>query len=263
VDLPPPLLGLNVTGDLLDTSSKASYANATDLTDEFEVKVLCPDQRLGFGYSAVEAAVFHKDTKVVALTDSLLHIPEQATDIYDKADLLAVGDKRGNSNSVGNLVLKAAGAVNWQGTAAKTIDRFYDEVEKVGAGTESDQLQRGWELNTLLGLYFGPSPSSFVDPHQSFQKLKGKWIVAPVTSSLIYNSERVKPELKRWVDDVAKWDFQTISPSHFEAFPGTSADLRAAFATTLESDDMDPTFDAADFTLLSNIKGVLRTLKII
>ena len=94
-------------------------------------------------------------------------------------------------------------------------------------------MQRGWERNTLLSLYFGPSPASLVDPHPSFDSLTNKvpprtcltfptnvtppvhtptrihpltskWLVAPVTDSLIYRSERVKPELKRWVNDVAE-----------------------------------------------------------
>ena len=42
-------------------------------------------------------------------------------------------------------------------------------------------------------------------------------MVAPVTDSLIYRSDRVKPELARWVDDVSKWDFTTIAPAHFDA----------------------------------------------
>ena len=38
-----------------------------------------------------------------------------------------------------------------------------------------------------------------------------------MTDSLIYRSDRVKPELARWVDDVSKWDFTTIAPAHFDA----------------------------------------------
>lgn len=264
VDLPPPLLGLNATGDLLDTaSSQANYASAPDFTSEFEVKLLHPQQRLSFGYSAVEAAVFHKDTKVVALTDAMVNVPATPTAVYDKDGLRAVGDKRADSYSIGNLVLKAAGAVNWRGTAAQENASFWSKVQADGVGSEMEQVQRGWELNTLLSLYFGPSPSSLVDPHTSFEKIKTKWIVAPVTNAVIYSSDKVKPELKRWVNDVAEWDFNVIAPSHFAAGPGTPADLRTAFATTLKSNDMDPTFDTADFNLLDDIKGVLKRFQII
>ena len=47
-------------------------------------------------------------------------------------------------------------------------------------------------------------------------------MVAPVTDSLIYRSDRVKPELARWVDDVSKWDFTTIAPAHFDAGRATA-----------------------------------------
>ena len=47
-------------------------------------------------------------------------------------------------------------------------------------------------------------------------------MVAPVTDSLIYRSDRVKPELARWVDDVSKWDFTTIAPAHFDAGHATA-----------------------------------------
>ena len=44
-------------GFLVDTASgAANYAGAPDLTSEFEVKLLRPPSRLGFGYAANEAA---------------------------------------------------------------------------------------------------------------------------------------------------------------------------------------------------------------
>lgn len=264
LDLPPPLLGINPTGELLDTATKqANYANAPDLMSEFEVKLLRPEQRLAFGYSAVEAAVFHKDTKVLALTDALLNIPATPTEVYDKEELVLVGDNRRDSNTIGNLILKAAGAVNWRGTATKVNEQFWSQAEAQGLGNPAERLQHGWELNTLLSLYFGPSPNSLVEPHPSFEKIKSKWIVAPVTNAVIYSSDKVKPELTRWVNDVAKWDFTMISPSHFDARPGTPSDLRQAFATTLESDDVDPNFDARDFNLLADAKNLLKTFKVI
>ena len=54
-----------------------------------------------------------------------------------------------------------------------------------------------------------------------------------MTDSLIYRSSKVKPELTRWVNDVAQWDFKTIAPAHFQAAPGTAAELKAAFEPTL------------------------------
>lgn len=86
-----------------------------------------------------------------------------------------------------------------------------------------------------------------------------------VTDSLIYRSDRVKPEVARWVDDLARWDFTTISPSHFAAGPGTPEDLRAAFATTLQQEPRvnRAPYDKNDIRLLDDIAGELLKVKII
>ena len=100
--------------------------------------------------------------------------------------------------------------------AKAEVESLFQQSDKAGSADETassaSKLQRGWERNALLSLYFGPSPSSLVDPDASFKTLTDKWIVAPVTDTLIYRSSRVQPEIARWVDDVAKWDFTMISP---------------------------------------------------
>ena len=106
------------------------------------------------------------------------------------------------------------------------------------------------------------SPGSLVEPKPSFDALADKWIVAPVTDTLIYRSERVRPEITRWVDDVAKWEFTTIAPGHFAARPGTPEDLRAAFANTI-SGEGDRAFDKKDVKLLDDIAVGLKVTKII
>jgi len=237
LDLPASFLGIDTQGSgggaLIDTSTGSkAYANAPDLTSEFEVKLLRPERRLGFGYAANEAAVLHKDSKTLALTDALVSVPATPTPIYDRANLL-------------------------EGLWS----------DPVGQGSAAEQMQRGWERNVLLSLFFGPSPDSLVQPDASFETLKDKWVVAPVTDSLIYRSDRVKPELARWVDDVARWDFQTISPSHFAAREGTPDDLRSAFAPTLAAEATEQRatrpYAKGDVRLLDDIAGQLIKLGII
>ena len=63
--LSAPALGINTKGtgggELVNSASGSdAYRGAPDLTAEFEVKLLRPEQRLGFGYAANEAAVLHK-----------------------------------------------------------------------------------------------------------------------------------------------------------------------------------------------------------
>ena len=76
------------------------------------MKLLRPKQRLGFGYAANEAALFHRDTGTLALTDSLVNVPKRATAVYEPSNLLAIGDNDRESGSLGTFILKAAKAVN-------------------------------------------------------------------------------------------------------------------------------------------------------
>jgi len=269
LDLPAPLLGVDTSGsgggELVDTATGSSaYAAAPDLTAEFEVKLLRPSQRLGFGYAANEAAVLHKDSKTLALTDALVYIPAKPTGVYDESNLLAIGDNGRSTGSLGNLILKGAGAVNWRGTARADVEALYTKSDASGPPSEREVMQRGWERNALLSLYFGPSPKTLVAPEASFDGIADKWIVAPVTDTLIYRSSKVQPEIARWVEDVTRWDFEMISPSHFTARPGTPEDVRKAFAPTIAQSAAPPRpFAAGDVQLLDDIASALKQIKII
>jgi hypothetical protein len=274
LDLPAPFLGIDTKGtgggELVNTSTgSAAYTAAPDFSAEFEVKLLRPEKRLGLGYAANEAALLHKDTKTLALTDALINIPPQPPQVYDEGNLLSIGDNARDSNSLGNIILKAAGAVNWQGTGATRINTLYSGSNSTQNG-EAGQLQRGWERNVLLSLFFGPSPDSLADPDPTFQKLKEKWIVAPVTDALIYRSANVKPELTRWINDVTQWDFKIISPSHFDAREGTPDDVRAAFDPTLATTTVEDAkastirpYPKNDVRLLDDIAGQLVKINVI
>jgi len=272
LDLPPQLLGIDTgrpSRELIDSAGGSpAYASASDLTDEFEVKLLRPMRRLGFGYAANEAALFHKDTKTLALTDALVNVAPEPTAVYPSETLLALGDNGRGTLSLGNIVLGAADAVNWRGDGREKIDGLWAATDRAGEEALPTRLQRGWERNALLSLYFGPSPATLVEPQPSFDKLAGRWSVAPVMDTLIYRSTKVAPELARWVDDVAKWDFELIAPSHFEARPGTPADMRAAFSPTLAAggarvEAEAPPYEAEDVRLLEDISGGLVKLKVI
>ena len=228
---------------------------------------------------AIQAALFHKPTGTLAITDALVNVPATPPEIYQPANLLAIGDNGRGTNSLGNIILRALGATNWQGSGAREVEALFAASDRAAAGAAAAgpsqqqqqqlqqqlQLQRGWERNTLLSLYFGPSPSALVDPTASFNALRDRWVVAPVTDALIYRSERIKPELTRWVDDVSKWDFKTIAPAHFAAGPGTAEQLKAAFAPTLAPEpraERAP-YTAADVRLLDDIAAQLIKLKVI
>ena len=286
----------------------------------------------------MEAALLHKDTKVLAVTDALVNVPSAPPAIYDRSNLLAIGDNS-DSLSLGAVILKGSAAVNWRGTAAQEVRELYAATPAAPEAAEVNQnahahahaytgaftpvlllhsllcvcwcpfpracwcrfprarqcprqwcchrarvasqgsarvpsshmpprspsqtrLQRGWERNALLSLYFGPSPASLVDPDSSFQSLQRRWVVAPVTDKLIYASQRVQPELARWVDDVARWEFTTIAPAHFDVQPGTADDFSRAFAPTLGRPGERP-YARGDVQLLDDIGTKLKELKVI
>lgn len=83
-----------------------------------------------------------------------------------------------------------------------------------------------------------------------------------MTDTLIYRSERVRPEIARWVDDVTKWDFTLIAPGHFTARPGTPEDMKAAFANTI-SGEGSRLFPEGDVKLLDDAARALKFTKII
>ena len=208
LNLPAAALGIDTAGtgggELTDTATgSAAYAAAPDLTSEFEVKLLRPAERLGLGYAANEAALFHKETGTLAITDALVNVPAKPPSIYDPANLRGIGDNGRNSGTLGNIILKALGAVNWQGTGGKEVEALFAISDEYGVGcgmsckptmsaercsrcegrAENQKLQRGWERNTLLSLYFGPAPKTLVDPKAAFNSLKGT-LTLPLTLAL-------------------------------------------------------------------------------
>lgn len=275
IDLPAYYFGIDTHfsggGDLLDTTpGSRAYSEAPDFTDEFEVKLLRPRKRLGFGYVANEAALYHKDTKTLALTDALIKVPSKAPALYDEKALIDIGDNDPNGATIANAIFQGTKLTNWQGTGAQVINEFLDG--QTGEDTPEAQLQRGWERNALLSLLFGPDPSTIVKPDSTFARVADKWTVAPVTDALIYRSDRIKPELKRWIDDITKWDIEFISPTHFAAGPGSAADIQNAFKPTLEmnadgsfpqASEIFRPYEGKDTKLLDDLFSALVKVKIV
>lgn len=262
LDLPPRLLGISPTRrsrtagpGVLDPS--ATYAWG----DELDLALLRPPSRLAANYAAVEAAFVHRDTKTLVLTDALVNVPATPPAVVDPAAL----EYFGQSDS---WVLRAAALLNWRGRAA-------DLSAAVGAAQGNPT--RGWQRNALLALTFGPSPDSLIDPKPAFDKIAGKWFVAPVCDSLVYASDRVRPSLRIWVDQVAKFDFVRLAPAHFAVAPCTPAQFKAAFdpvfkdtstskttwATLANFIKPRPALPDSDTKLINDLADALKRLRVI
>eukprot|EP00929_Paragymnodinium_shiwhaense_P113418 TRINITY_DN81712_c0_g1_i1.p1 TRINITY_DN81712_c0_g1~~TRINITY_DN81712_c0_g1_i1.p1 ORF type:complete len:486 (+),score=120.63 TRINITY_DN81712_c0_g1_i1:65-1522(+) len=269
IDLPSALLGIFAAGELKDRDQDTPWA------DEIEQRVLTPSQRLGFGYSAAECAFFHKPSKSLICTDALVYVPETPPEVLNTSDLEYLGNDR-------NIVLDLVTLVNWRGSGG--VIKEAQEAEAAGLATKSqpDLLRVGWQRDALLALYFGPDGRSLLDPEEAFRSIAGKWVAPPVCYSLVY-SGKIREDVLNWYKALCEWDFQQIIPGHFAgAVAGTPADVRTAYEVLEDGvDALQPAeekglglpwpfaqqppirYRPSEIQLLTDLKGILQTLKVI
>lgn len=209
LNLPLSWLGfpLGRTHLLPDDCTQSPFCN------EFDYAVLGP-VTLGLG-PFEEVALFHRRSRTLLVTDSVLTIPETPPDIVQLAPEALLFHAR---------------------------DHVYDEVEDTW-----ENRCKGWQRIALFAFYFRPSAAETVplgqairetinapnrskknyfglfpfrwkpDWKRSFDALRGdgRLLVAPILQTLILNRD---PHVTLdWVYRVACWDFKRIIPSHFDA----------------------------------------------
>mmetsp|Transcript_10007 Transcript_10007/g.22378 ORF Transcript_10007/g.22378 Transcript_10007/m.22378 type:complete len:479 (-) Transcript_10007:104-1540(-) len=265
LDLPSQLYGIFPEGDLKDGDKNTPWAA------EIEQRVLAPSVRLGssvgLNYGACETAFFHRRSKTLLCTDAVVFVPEQPPAVLDRAELVALG--RSNDN----VVLDLVAVTNWResGDAIR-------EAQKAKVSLSDDEYARiGWRRNALLALFFGPDGRSILNPTEAFDSISGKWIVSPVCYSLVYSGE-IRQAVLDWSNAICKWDFEQIIPGHFAGpVRGTPSDVRRAFEVLAPGTEATKPaefalpwpfpqpvrYRAQDLKLLSDIKGLLTTLKVI
>jgi hypothetical protein len=219
--------------------------------DEFDYAQLGPID-LGLRPFA-EVAFFHKRSRSLLLTDTIVSIPEKPPEIlqFDPYPLLF-----------------------------HAKDDLFDVVEDSEASR-----RKGWKRISLFAMYFRPSPLEIVPFAQAFRdalrardrskkayfglfpfKWQNNWrqsfemlrngghpIVAPILQTLILN--RAPSETLIWAERVARWEFERIIPCHFDSpIAARSHQFRSAFAF-LESGKS--AVSAPDFELLQQINATL------
>lgn len=222
----------------------------TPFGDEFDYAIL-ETIDLGPGQFA-EVAVFHRQSRTLLLTDSIVSIPTEPPAIV-------------------------------QLTPDPLLFHARDRAPDLIPDTPKNR-QRGWQRICLFAFYFQPSTlkirkwsntwrESFAAPERSRQSYfgiypfewqagwqqgfrdlhaNGRLLVAPILQTLILN--RAPTQTIAWVDRVAQWDFEQIIPCHFDApISTTPAEFRSAFDFL----DRDPTLDAGS---LDTDGGLLREI---
>lgn len=196
VDLPLQFFGIFGAKILRNDDKSAPWV------DEIDYKILSCSVGVG---PYVEVAFFHKQSKILLLTDAVIFVPEKPPEVVGKQALLSAA-----KNGLAVKLLSAGKEVSND----PIID---DEATR----------QRGWERMVLQILFLGPS--NLLEPKQSFAQMSKKLIVSPIVKTLVF--DKVPEKVNAWVQEITReWKFSRIIPAHFAApVAADGRDLRVAF----------------------------------
>ena len=206
---------------LPENSSKAPFAS------EFDYAVLGPIE-LGPGRFG-EVAFFHKRSRTLLVTDSVLSVPEEPPAIVQLDPYPLLFHAKNDAFDV----VENSEANRRKGWQRISLFAFYFqpsalEVAKMGQSIR-DALKAPERSRKA---YFGWFPFNWKnDWKQSFDALRGggRLFVAPILQTLILN--RAPRETIDWADKVASWNFQRILPCHFDSpIEAGPRQFRQAFA---------------------------------
>ena len=194
--------------------------------DEFDYAVL--DMNLGRG-SFVEVAFFHRRSRTLLVTDSVLSVPEEPPAIVQLDPYPLLFHARDDAFDVveDNPANRRKG---WQRISLFAIYFRPSALEKVKLWQALRDALKAPDRSPKA--YLGLFPFRWTDYwQQSFDTLRGggRLFVAPILQTLIL------PQAPRktldWVNKVARWDFQQIVPCHFDSLvKADSRQFRQAFA---------------------------------
>lgn len=205
---------------LPENSAQSPFIN------EFEYAIL--DIDLGRG-SFGEVALFHRSSRTLLVTDSVLSIPEEPPAIVQLDPYPLLFHARDSALDVieDNQVNRRKG---WQRISLFAIYLRPSALKMISLGQVfRDALKAP---NHSKKAYFGLFPFNWQDNwKQSFDALRGggRLFVAPILQALILNQS--PRQVIDWADEVATWGFQQIIPCHFDApIKANPRQFRQAFA---------------------------------
>jgi len=178
--------------------------------DEFDYRVL----KFSLGLAPfVEAAFFHKPTKSLLVTDSVVFAPSEPPKIVqeDPRALLFRSKDNIKDPSPDNMATRRKG---WGKTVL--FSQFL-QPEKVRASLVKDYpallaWDEGWEA--------------------SWARVKDRLFVSPVVQVLVFS--QAPKTVSSWVEEVCQWPFNKIIPAHFSApIRAGPREFRRAFQVAL------------------------------
>ncbi len=195
-------------------------------SDEFDYEVL--DINLGRG-SFGEVAVFHKRSRTLLLTDTILSVPEDPPAIaqIDPYPLLFHARENGLEVIEDNQANRRKG---WQRISLFAIYFRPHALQVAGLRQVFADIIKAPDRSKRA--YFGLFPFRWQeDWQQSFANLRGdgRPFVAPILQTLIL--PQGPKQVLDWADKVANWDFEQIISCHFDSPIKTNPrQFRQAFA---------------------------------
>jgi len=191
---------------LPEDSTQAPFA------DEFDYAIL--DINLGRG-SFGEVAVFHRRSRTLLVTDSVLSVPEAPPAIVQLDPYPLLFHARDHAFEVVENS-EANRRKGWQRISLLAIYFRPSALKMIGLGQTLRDAFRARDRSRKA--YFGLFPFRWKEHwQQSFDALRrgGRPFVAPILQTLILI--QAPRQVLDWADRVAKWDFQRIIPCHFDS----------------------------------------------
>ena len=248
-----PLSWLGFPG--LRTQVLPEDSSLTPFADEFDYAILDKiDLRLG---QFEEVALFHKRSRTLLVTDSVLSIPETPPEIIE-LDLYPLLFHARDSATEEIADTYSNRRKGWKRICLFAM-YFRSSVLEVPKWSTTF-INAFKSPKNSKSAYFGLYPFQWKDDWQdSFDKLRGngRLLVAPILQTLILN--RAPQETLKWADRIATWNFNRLIPCHFDSpLEVTPQEFRQAFSF-LEKYPTTNTHSLPieDFQVLQNIDKVL------
>ncbi|MEM9007123.1 MAG: DUF4336 domain-containing protein [Cyanobacteria bacterium P01_F01_bin.86] len=251
LNLPLSWLGLpSKRTHILTSNSRVPFA------DQFDYAILGPIQ-LNLG-PFVEVVLFHRESRTLLLTDSLVSLPFEPPAALQQLDPYPLLFHARDSATDPMIDTPDTRRRGWHRIA---LFSFYFQPSALAVPTLGEALREARNApDRSRKAYFGLYPFRW-QPHweKSFQALhhEARPFVAPVLQTLIFNRDVI--QVMNWVEQVTQWGFEQVIPCHLEApLKMRKDEFRAAFEF-LNPDSLQnkPHVMVEDFQFLRDLEANL------
>jgi hypothetical protein len=215
--------------------------------DEFDYEILGPIN-LGLG-PFEEVALFHKRSRTLLLTDSIIKIPENPPNSVQLDPYPLLFHARDN----GLDMVEDTPANRRKGWQRIVLFALYFrpgalEVPQWGTVLQDARKAPDRSRKAYFGLYPFQWKEQWTNSFNALRQNNGL-LVAPILQGVIFN--RGPLEVLTWADKVSRWGFKRIIPCHFEApIEADGAQFRQGF-DFLRGDNSR--LNTADFELIREL----------